>query len=177
MKRLAALVSGLLLVGVPCVAALAQATGVVRPTKFTASVLPPHRDGPPFEYTTAGVLTFPSTACPPGIHGGSYCFTLTGPQACKGGVTIKVDLASDDLLRKSDYPLGTLHTKVHPDCTYSASTKIDASVLTAKKTFSPHARGAWAHLTFSVMFDGNVVLAPRTAHDQHVLAHVQQPSP
>lgn len=173
--RKPALILAAVLVGALCFTAVAGAVGIIRPTKVTAQVKPPHRNGPPFRYTISGKMTYPSVFCPPGTTNLAYCTRLTNKIACTGLIKVKIHLNTDLLLKRSNFNLKTLFIKMKSNCTYSATTTFKTSIFTAQKRFKPHAPGAWAYLSYTPTFLGNGVLAAFNVHDQHVLAKVQQP--
>jgi hypothetical protein len=173
--RKPALILAAVLVSALGFTAIAGAVGIIRPTKITASVKPPHRNRPPFRYTISGKLTYPRTFCPPGTTNPAYCTTLTNKTACAGLIKVKIHLNADPLLKRSNYNLKTLFIRIKSNCTYSATTTFKKSIFTAKARFKAHAPGSWAYLSYTPQFFGNAALAPFNIHDQHVLAKVQQP--
>jgi hypothetical protein len=164
-----------LLVAVLCFGAVANAAGIITPTKVSASVSPRHVNGPPYTFVTSGTIRFNPIYCPPGTTNPAYCTVITAKEACTGKISLKVGLGRDPLLADAKKTIDSTGGKVSSKCTYSIKTKLRKSDFTATTAFRPHQFGAHVFVHFKVKFQGNSVLNAKTARTQYVVAKVLQP--
>jgi hypothetical protein len=155
-----------------CIGAAAFAS-TITPSYLSASVAPRHRSRAPYTYTTRGAIHY--RRCPHGTTNHNYCTDLPPGQVCKGSVALNVKLGVDRLLADSRKKVLTTSGALKGNCTYSITTTLPTSVLTARSRYRRGQHGVWAYVSFSAKFAGNSVLAAKAARQQNVRAKLTQP--
>ena len=161
-----------LLVGMLGLGAAAIAS-TITPSYVSASVSPRHVLRVPYTFTTSGAIHY--RRCPHGTTKHNYCVDVPAGQACKGSLSLDVKLGADPLLADAGKKVLSTSGGVSKHCTYSITTTLPTSVLTATSRFRRRQKGAYVYLTFSARFDGNSVLSPKSARRQNVVARLTQP--
>ncbi|MDQ6806701.1 MAG: hypothetical protein M3065_17445 [Actinomycetota bacterium] len=171
-KRVAVLLG--LLAAMLCFGAVANA-GIITPTKVSASVSPHHRLGAPYNFVVRGSIRFPKLYCPPGTTNPAYCTIITNAHACRGKVSLTVDLGKDPILAAAESQIASTEARVSQQCTYKIRLHFPESDFTATHRYVPHEKGSYVKVRFHVKFLGNTVLNAKGAKTQKVVAKLTQP--
>lgn len=172
MRKSSAVLTGLLVAILGSASAAAVAASIA-PTYVSASVSPHHVLKAPYTFTTSGTIHY--RRCPHGTTTHNYCTDIPPGQACKGSVSVDVKLGRDALLTDAGKKVDTTSGSVSKKCTYSITTTLPTSVLTATSRFRRRQRGAYVYVSFSARFAGNSVLSPKSARRQNIVARLTQP--
>jgi hypothetical protein len=161
------LLVAMLLIGAVAIAA------TIPPSYVSASVSPRHKLGAPYKFTTSGAIHY--RRCPHGVTKHNYCVDVPPGQACKGAMSLAVKLGPDPLLVDQNKTILTTSGGVSSKCTYSITTTIRKSELTATSRYKPHQKGSYVFVSFLAKFGGNKVLSAKGARQQNVVAKLTQP--
>jgi hypothetical protein len=157
-------------------AGVANAVGIVAPTKVTAAVLPKHINPPSikkanYTYHARGTIVPPKQICPSGVAPPSPYCTKVPKSACSGTVSWIAKIGKNSLLAASNKEVAHGKAPVR-SCAYRFSHHFPASLFIANRHLGGFSSSRHVGVLFYIHFNGNSVLKPRNARRQTVIAKV-----